>query len=345
MLGPLETYIVGLPTPFILLILAAFIYVLGKGADLLVEKAVDLSSVLGVPKVLIGATVVSLGTTLPEASVSVLAAIQGNPGMALGNAVGSIICDTGLILGLGATLSPLPLDRKVVNRQGWVQLGAAFLLILLCLPYSHLGSMFSTGGHLPRWGGFLFVILLVGYFVWSYQQSKHSTEERDTSKPKPTTKRVVLDLAIMALGIAMVIIASKVLIVSAEEVAHRMKVPESVIAASLVAFGTSLPELITVITSIRRGHGELAVGNVIGADILNVLFVAGTAAAVTPGGLNTPADFFKMHFIAMIGLLLIFRIAILVFKTKLPRSAGITLLAGYVIYLAVSLSTGGALAH
>jgi len=345
MLGPLESYIVGLPTPFILLILAVFIYVLGKGADLLVEKAVDLSSVLGVPKVLIGATVVSLGTTLPEASVSVLAAIQGNPGMALGNAVGSIICDTGLILGLGAIISPLPLDRKVVNRQGWVQLGAALLLVALCLPYSHLGTIFTAGGHLPRWGGVLFVILLVGYFIWSYHQSKHSTEERDDSHPKPTTKRILIDLSIMFLGIAMVIIASKVLIVSAEEVAHRMNVPESVIAASLVAFGTSLPELITVITSIRRGHGELAVGNIIGADILNVLFVAGTAATVTSGGLNTPPDFFKMHFVAMIAVLIIFRIAIIAFKTRIPRGAGICLLGAYIIYLVVSLSSGSALAH
>jgi len=128
---------------YLFVITAVMLYLLAKGADLLVDEAVTLSTRWGIPKVLIGATVVSLGTTAPEASVSVLAAIKGSPGLALGSAVGSTICDTGLILGTAALIAPLPLNRKIVNRQGWLQLGAGFLLVIACLPFGSLHTTFS----------------------------------------------------------------------------------------------------------------------------------------------------------------------------------------------------------
>ena len=151
--------------PVLLVIIGVLIFILGKSADLLVEESVVISIRWGMPRVLVGATIVSLGTTFPEAAVSVLAAIKGRPGLALGNAVGSIICDTGLILGLAALMSPLPLRRDIVNRQGWLQLGAGFLLVLSCLPYGSLGNTFSDGGNLPRFMGFVFLFCLVAY-MW-----------------------------------------------------------------------------------------------------------------------------------------------------------------------------------
>ena len=124
--GWIESKMGNLHTIWLFVIIAITLYLLGKGADLLVEEAVTLSTRWGIPQTLIGATIVSLGTTTPEATVSVLAAVQGDPDIALGNAVGSIICDTGLILGTAALIAPLPLNRKIVNRQGWLQLGAGF---------------------------------------------------------------------------------------------------------------------------------------------------------------------------------------------------------------------------
>ncbi len=135
--------------PVLLLIIGIFIFTLGKGADLLVDESIVISLRWGMPRMLVGATVVSLGTTFPEAAVSVLAAIKGRPGLALGNAVGSIICDTGLILGIATLMSPLPLRKDIVNRQGRLQLAAGFLLVLSCLPYGALDQTFTTGGHLP----------------------------------------------------------------------------------------------------------------------------------------------------------------------------------------------------
>ena len=284
-------------TMVLFIVLAGLIFVLAKAADLFVGKAVELSRSLRIPSMLIGATIVSLGTTLPEASVSVMAALQGNPGLALGNAVGSIICDTGLILGLGALLVPLPLDRRIVNRQGWIQVGAGLLLVLFCLPFSHLNTLFARGGNLPQWAGVVLVVLLVVYFYWSYRFGLATAEaEESGGESKEIMGTVIKDILLMAVAVGLIFISSKILISCAEELAHRLRVPQSVIAASLVAFGTSLPELATVLTSIRRGQGGLAVGNVIGADILNVLFVAGSAAAVTRGGLAVPSDFFTVHF-------------------------------------------------
>lgn len=135
-----------LPTFALFLIIVVTLYTLSKGADILVDEAVTISLAFGVSKVLVGATLVSVGTTLPEAAVSVYAAVTGNPGLALGNAVGSIICDTGLILGLAAVLAPLPIERSLVNRQGWIQFGAGIGLVVLSLPFSRLGTMFDQGG-------------------------------------------------------------------------------------------------------------------------------------------------------------------------------------------------------
>ena len=130
-------------------VIVVSLMVLGKAADWLVDAAVSLSERSGVPKVVIGATVVSLGTTAPEAAVSVLAAIQGSPGLALGNAVGSIICDTGLILGVATLIAPLRLDRTIVNRQGWIQLGAGLALVIFSFPFSRPAAVFLSGGNLP----------------------------------------------------------------------------------------------------------------------------------------------------------------------------------------------------
>ena len=145
------------------------ILALGKGADVLVEDAVAISLQWGIPSVVVGATVVSLGTTTPEAVVSVLAAMKGESGLALGNAVGSIICDTGLILGIACVISPLPFDKVVADRQGWVQFLSGVLLVAACLPWASLGSAFAEGGLLPQAAGWIFLALLGLYLRWSVQ--------------------------------------------------------------------------------------------------------------------------------------------------------------------------------
>ena len=333
----LEKQLVALPwIPLFLLILLT-LYTLSKGADILVDEVVRLSERWGVPKILIGATIVSLGTTTPEVAVSVLAAAQGSAELALGNAVGSILCDTGLILGLSALIAPLPLDRAIVNRQGWIQLGAGALLVLGCLPVGALGSVFQTGGRLSQPMGFVFLVLLVLY-LWQavrWTRAGHYVVVPDDIDPSqaPGTGRIVLRFI---LGLGLVVGSSWVLIPAVREAALRLYIPQSVIAATLVAFGTSLPELVTSVTAAQRGHGEIAVGNIIGADILNVLFVAGASASVTAGGLVATPYFFRFLFPAMMAVLLVFRIGITLSGTTMRRPFGIVLIAIYVAVLVLS---------
>ncbi|MCE2393881.1 calcium/sodium antiporter [Candidatus Poribacteria bacterium] len=329
---------------WLFVIIAITLYLLGKGADILVDEAVTLSTRWGIPQTLIGATIVSLGTTTPEAAVSVLAAVQGDPDIALGNAVGSIICDTGLILGTAALIAPLPLNRKIVNRQGWLQLGAGFLLVIACLPFGSLGATFAEGGRLPQVMGFVFLILLAAYMWqsirWSRDADSDSTMEMDQSHED--SANTVLVVAKLVLGIILVVASSVVLIPAVKIVAERVRVPESIIAATLVAFGTSLPEFVTAVTAARRGHGALAVGNVIGADILNVLFVAGASAAVTGAGLEAPTHFFRLLFPLMLFILVVFRVGIFVSGDSLKRPFGVILIAAYLFVTILSYKiTGG----
>ena len=324
-----------LPLWGLLAIIAVFLFTLSKGADMLVQEAVTLSIRWGVPPLLIGATIVSLGTTLPETAVSVVAALGGRPGLALGNAVGSIICDTCLILGLAALIKPLPFDRMIVNRQGWIQIGSGFLLVFMCLPWSSPLAAFSEGGRLPQWAGWLFVGLLVLYIWKSIQWAKRGEgpEPEATHEDPAKTGNVVLKLVA---GITLVILSSKVLIPAVEVTAVRLHVPEPIIAATLVAFGTSLPELVTVITAVLRGHAGIALGNVIGADILNVLFVAGVSAAVTPGGLYADPRFFVLLFPAMLVVLLVLRFSIWFSRDALRWPSGLLLVGTYIFVTILS---------
>jgi len=335
----LHAVVAGLPTWALYGLIAVSLAVLAKNANLVVEKAVLLSTYSGLPKVVIGATVVSIGTTMPEAVVSVLAAINGSADLALGNSVGSIICDTGLILGVACMIAPLPLDRAIVNRQGWMQLGAGVLLVVCTLPFGNIQGLFLDGGRLSRVMGFVFLGLLVLYLwvsiVWARKVKNKQTDEKI-----PEGASIPSALWMLMLGIAFVVLSSWVLIACVKEAAIRMNVPEGVIAATLVAFGTSLPELVTAITAVRRGHGALAVGNVIGADILNVLFVSGAAAAVTPGGLAAPPYFFKVFFPGMLVILLIFRIGVAVSGERLKRSFGVLLFCVYLVIMYLAATHG-----
>ncbi len=347
-------------------VVAVSLVALSKFADLVVDYAVVLSERSGVPKVVIGATVVSLGTTAPEVAVSVLAAFQGNPGLAMGNAVGSIICDTGLILGVACLIRPLSIPWDIANRQGWIQLAAGMLLVAFSMPWSTPLSAFEAGyvGQFPRWAGFLFLVLLAAYLyasvAWSRSATKAaSTEELAAEAGAATTEIVDATeddeeevtgastsiIVKLILSIVGVLISANILIPAVTILARRVNIPESILAATLVAFGTSLPELVTAVNAARRGHGDLAVGNIIGADILNALFVAGAAAAVTAGGLEVAESFYKVTFPAMIFVLVVFRVGIYACRTELSRRFGVVLLGAYLIYLGISVAAGVAPGH
>ncbi len=315
---------------FLFSIIALTLFTLSKGADILVEEAVSLSVHWGVPKMIIGATIVSLGTTLPEASVSVMAAVAGNPDLALGNAIGSIIADTGLIIGLAAMIGKLPVDQLVVDKQGKIQYLAGILLAVVSLPFLSSGPE----GRISQPMGFLFLVLLVLYIhkslVWAKEDNSVEMLIEEEKSP------VILQMVKLLLGITLVILSSKVLIPAVEITALRVGIPQSVIAATLVAFGTSLPELVTAITAVRKGHGELAIGNIVGADILNVLFVIGAAATVTRGGLLVPTAFYKLQIPTMLIILFAFRQFTKKKDDSITTKEGLFLFGIYAVYIVLN---------
>jgi cation:H+ antiporter len=337
----LQQFVAGLSTANLLVIVIVCIALLSKGADWMIDGVVDLAERTGLPKIVIGATVVSLGTTLPEAFVSVMAAYMGNPGLALGNGVGSIIADTGLIFGLTCVLAAVPVNRFILNRTGWVQVSAATLLVAISV-----GIMLTSDSEpmLGRWVGFLFLALLAAYlyatYVWARQGATTEAEEPDATH---VYRSLATCWSLVTGGLVLVVGGARVLVPAASEIAVRFGVPDDVIAATMVAFGTSLPELMTAIAAVRKGHPEITVGNIVGADVLNVLFVIGAAAAAAP--LAIPENFFYFHFPAMLAILISFRVFISMNKDgNFRRWQGVWLLGVYFTYviLGYALNVGSA---
>lgn len=336
------------------------IYLLSKGADIVVEAAVEAARDLGVSQLVIGATIVSLGTTSPEAAVSVLAALRGNPGLALGNGVGSIICDQCLILGLAMTLTPLPIRRRLLFRQSLIVLGSALLLAGFAY-----GSPAQT---ITRGMGFVLVGGLFLYLYLSYRWTRESRAsmgkmpmpphesmgkmpmppQESTGKmpmpPEGTTGKMPvpppgeeerrplwLALGALAIGLVILVFGSHVLIPAVSLAAGRLGVSDAVIAATIVAFGTSLPELMTAITAVRKRHPELVLGNVLGADALNVLFVIGVSASAAP--LKTEATFYQLQAPFMVGALVLFQVFLFSTRDHFRRWQGLVYLGCYLSFV------------
>ncbi len=338
-----QLYLLLETSPSILLILCIIIclYTLGKGADMLVEEAVELSISWNIPKAIIGATIISIGTTLPEVAVSVMAAISGNPDLALGNAIGSIIADTGLIIGISSILGHLSVNEKICKFQGKIQFLLAIILVIICRP-----RPWGYEGNISRNVGFIFLALLIMYIYTSIKSTQtletNDKEQNNTNDEFNVTNSinssfisnsVWIQIFKLILGITTVIISSKILIPTVEITALRAGIPQGIIAATLIAFGTSLPELVTSITAVTKGHGDLAVGNIVGADILNILFVIGASATVTPSGLTVPTSFHILQLPAMLAILIIFRFFSRKPTESLSKIGGFILLSFYIIYL------------
>ena len=327
----LQEMVRGLPTIGLLAIIVVCILLLSKGADWMIDGVVHLARRTGLPRIVIGATIISLGTTMPEAVVSVMAAWMGNPGLALGNGVGSIIADTGLIFGLTCVLTRVPVNRFILNRTGWVQVGAATLLVVIALIVL---AVADGPPILHRWVGVLFLVLLAGYMYITYVWARQGADDAADGEKEDDSELVGLGKCWLMLlgGLFLVVAGARILVPSAAEIAYRLGVPDDVIAATMVALGTSLPELMTAITAVRKGHPEIMVGNVVGADVLNCLFVIGAAAVARP--LAVPSNFFVFHFPAMLLILYPFRVFIFMNKDgQFRRWQGAWLLSIYLIYL------------
>ncbi|OQA03071.1 MAG: Inner membrane protein YrbG [Planctomycetes bacterium ADurb.Bin401] len=309
--------------------LAVSFAALFKGSDWFVDGAAGIAKKLGIPVVIIGVTIVSLGTTSPEATVSIMAAFSGKSGFALGNAIGSIISNTALVFGLCCALSKIPVDKFVIKRQGVVKFSLCIGFVAFC----YVLSLFKQN-NIARPFGFT----LLGFLIWYiYKSVKWSNEHHENGITDPldvnAKKSHFLLTLIFISGLIVVVIASRILIASATQIALRFGVPEEVIAATIVAFGTSVPELATGIASVIKGHKGLLLGNIIGANILNILIVIGGVISVT--GLKITPIFYKMHFPFFAIVIILFTFFSLFYKKFYNRMAGVILVSIYFTYVVV----------
>ena len=297
-----------------------------KGADWFVEGASGIADRFGIPQLVIGLTIVAFGTSAPEAAVSISAAMKGNADITIGNVVGSNILNILIILGLTAVICPIAVQKSTFKYE---------------IPYVILVSaaMFGLGYFdqtVSRVDGIILWVLMIVYMVYLLRMAKNGEANEETAKAeakKPIWKLLIF----VVIGLALIVWGSDVTVNAATNIALAFKVSERIIGLTIVALGTSLPELMTSVTAARKGKADIAIGNVVGSNIFNILFVVATTAVITP---VVYAENFLVDSVMMIESAVLLWLCLIGKEKKLKRWAGaimLALYAGYLVYMFMSL--------
>ncbi len=320
---------------------AASLFLLTRAADFAVDGAVELARTAHVPAAVIGATVVSIGTTLPEVAVSVVAAAGGDSALAVGNATGSIVANIGLIAGVLLVSSRRRVHGRLVLPSALVAL--AVVTVLAGIVFGTAAAGATTGGstaRVPRVAGVVLIAMLPAYLYLAFRRrdgASRPTAAPDKEGGSVSTRAatVVLTLLRVTGGTLLVVVASRILLPIVVELSRRAGLPESFIAATLVAVGTSLPELSTSIAAARKGELELGLANVAGANIMNVLLVVGLSSVVSGTGLAV--DRYLLTQMIPAALALSGGLTLFLVRGRAGRIVGAGLLAAYVAIVTVGL--------
>ena len=302
-----------------------------KGGDWFVDGATGIARRFHVPELLIGATVVSIGTTLPEVMVSTTSALTGHGEIAYGNAIGSVICNSALIAAIPIVAKPGKVDPKSLRTP---------VLFFFVAAAFYAGVAYTTG-YFSRPVGLVLLAMFVAYMVVNVLQMKNTPAEahEDAEEEMPLAKTLVL----LVLGAVLIAMGANLLVDNGTLIAQALGVPESVIALTFVALGTSLPELVTAITSLAKGHGALSLGNVIGANVFNLVLVSGVSATVAPFTIPQNSMLLGhnaslvLEFPVMFAVMLLLTVPALV-KGRLSRPQGIALLCIYAAFCVVQFT-------
>ena len=299
-----------------------------KGGDWFVDGATGIARRFHLPDIIVGATVVSIGTTLPEVMVSTTGALLGQGAMAYGNAIGSIICNTALIAAISVTCNPGPVNVKTMKMPVFFFFTSA---AVYCLAAYWLGTF-------PRWLGIIMLAIFVVYLIANVRQGLRYPEETAEEAESATTSRsLAMELVLLVIGAALIAYGANLLVEHGTIIAQKLGVPETVIALTFVALGTSLPELITTITSLKKGHASLGIGNVIGANVFNLVLVSGMAVTIAPfdvpvGKLLLGRNASLVLDIPLMLLVMLLLTVPALTKKRLSRWQGITLLCIYAAF-------------
>ena len=316
-----------------LLLFAVGVVLLIKGGDWFVDSAVGIAKRFRVPEIIIGATVVSIGTTLPEVMVSVTAAVNQNGAIAYGNAIGSIICNTSLIAALTIAIRPAPVDRKaVVTPVLFFFVSAAIYMVAAYL-----------FGRFDRWLGIVMLLVFAVYMTMTVRKGfqnptgDHGEEQQDAPEGS-----LLKDIVVLVISAALIAVGADMLEGSSVALATMAGIPTEVVGVTVVALCTSLPELVTAVTALAKGHGALSLGNIIGANIFNLVLVSGVAVTISPFAVPEGSKLFGYNTSQLIEIPLMVGVMALmtlpaVFKGKLRRWQGIALLGIYAAFVVLQV--------
>lgn len=292
-----------------------------KGADWFVEGASKIALKFGIPQLVIGLTIVAIGTSVPEAAVSLSAAMKGSAEITIGNVVGSNILNILLVLGLASVIQTISVQKSTIKYE------IPFIMIVTIV-LAVLGLADET---VSRFEGFILLLLLVVYLIYLFRMAKSgqdATEEVENTETEKKNDSIWKMILLIVIGILLIVFGSDITVDAATKIAKVFGMSERLIGLTIVAFGTSLPELVTSVTAATKGKADIAIGNVVGSNIFNIVFIVGMTAMITPVAYS--AGFMIDSIVALASAVILF---LCVFsKKKLTRTGGVIMLVGYAAY-------------
>ncbi len=289
-----------------------------KGADFFVEGSSGIAKALRVPSMIIGLTIVAMGTSAPELSVSISAALQGSNAIAISNVIGSNIFNLIVVCGVCAMLSPLPITKQTLKSEFPIAIGAGILLLVFCL-----------NGGLGRVEGIIFLVLFAVFLGWMVKSALDSRKNGEAVEEEEIKSLPIwLCFVYIIGGLLAVVWGGDLVVESATAIAKAFGLSETLIGLTIVAIGTSLPELVTSVVAAKKGEVEMAIGNVIGSNIFNILLILGTSSSITPIAVATESVFDLVLLTAMSMVVYVFGWS----KQKINRMEGAVMVAMYVAY-------------
>lgn len=313
-----------------ILLIALGFALLVKGADFLVDGASGVAKRFHIPEIIIGLTIVSIGTSMPELFVSITSAIDGYSDMAIGNVIGSNLCNLLLILGISAAINPIIFKKETKLIEIPICIGTSIVFLILA----------NIGNSISRIDAIILIALFIAFICYTIMMAKKgedfdeiSEKEKQRSAEEGKKRKIIVDIIYIIVGIIALKIGGDLVVEHSEKIAKMFNVSDKIIGLTIVAIGTSLPELVTSVTAALKKNSDIAIGNIIGSNIFNMLLIIGAAAAISPMNYNTSYNL-------QMGILIVATIVLGIFpytdrKDEMTISNGITYLMLYALYMAM----------
>ena len=303
----------------VVLLIAGFVFLI-KGSDFFVDGASSIAAILKVPTIIVGLTIVAFGTSAPEAAVSITSSLTGSNAMAVSNVIGSNLFNMLMVIGIAALLGDLLMEKSVLNKD------LPFLVAITVL----LAVFILIGGDISSIEGIILLLMLIGYIFYLIRNAGQSGATNYVEKPKLSTPKSIIFIVV---GLAGIIIGGDLVVDSASSIAMALGMSETLVGLTIVAIGTSLPELVTSITALRKGENQLVIGNVIGSNIFNILFVLGASSAISAIPISSSMIVDTTIMIAVTILCFIFGKT----QEKYDKKEGFILVALFIAYMAFAI--------